>query len=164
MIDLFKNRGFLGLFLLLGLQACSDGSWFMDQRNLPEGLWSQEEELVFSLPVSDTIAKNNLFLILRNNNDYPFSNIFIETRMDFPDGRNIIDTLEYQMADAHGKWLGTGISEVKESVLFYKEDVEFPISGMYRLGLRPLMRDLGDVEGRQELPGIISVGLKIEEQ
>jgi gliding motility-associated lipoprotein GldH len=164
MNSIVKNTWIYLLFLGLGLQACSDDAWFIKQNNLAEGAWSQEKELVFSIPVNDSISKNDVFIILRNNNEYPYSNIYIETRMDFPDGKNIIDTLEYQMADARGNWLGTGISEVKESVLFYKEGVEFPVTGMYRLGLKPLMRDLGSVEGRKELPGIISVGLKIESQ
>ncbi|PIE99071.1 MAG: gliding motility lipoprotein GldH, partial [Polaribacter sp.] len=61
----------------------------------------------FDFVVNDTLAKQNLFINLRNNNDYEFSNLFIITKLSFPSGEKIIDTLEYEMTDNSGRFLGS---------------------------------------------------------
>ena len=82
--------------------------------------------------------------------------------MNFPDGQIIIDTLEYNMTDVTGKFLGKGITDVKENKLFYKENITFPRKGNYTLKIRQAMRKNGNVDGIEELEGISHVGFRIE--
>ena len=108
------------------------------------------------------INKHNLFVNLRNNNAYEFSNLFLITKLDFPDGQKIIDTLEYDMADLTGKFLGAGFSEIKENKLFYKENISFPINGDYSIGITQAMRKSNEIDGLQNLEGVTEVGFRIE--
>jgi gliding motility-associated lipoprotein GldH len=82
--------------------------------------------------------------------------------MQFPNGEQVIDTLEYDMADAHGQFLGEGITEIKESKLFYKEGIRFPVSGNYSLEVFQAMRKNGEIEGVAKLSGNSDVGFRIE--
>ena len=109
--------------------------------------WELNKEFNFSFQVKDTLTRNNLFVTIRNNNDYPFSNLFLITKLRFPDGKKVVDTLEYEMADSSGRFLGKGLSEIKESKLFYKENVIFPISGEYAVSVSQAMRKSGEVKG-----------------
>ncbi len=154
------------LFLILvvaGLISCnSNDTVYQSYRTLENGAWGSDNAVEFDFPITDTISKNNLFLNLRNNNNYGYSNLYIITNLDFPDGRKIVDTLQYRMTDNEGNFLGSGFSEIKENKLFYKEEKVFPVSGMYRLSVRQAMRKNGAIDQIKELKGITDVGLKIE--
>ena len=66
------------------------------------------------------------------------------------------------MADPSGKFLGTGIGITKASKLFYKENVQFPVSGVYCLELFHAMRENAAVNGIENLGGIENIGFRIE--
>ena len=63
-------------------------------------------------------SPTNLFLYLRNNDEYPFANIHLITTLENPIGEKLIDTLSYTMATPDGEWLGKGLL-VHESCLLY---------------------------------------------
>src|SRR5690606_24464487 len=116
--------------------------------------------LQFTAP--DTVNTYNLFINLRNNSDYQFSNLFLITQMNFPNGKVISDTLEYQMATPSGEWLGTGFGDLKENKLWYKESIRFSEAGEYVIDIQHAMRQSGETEGIGELEGITDVGFRIE--
>ena len=66
------------------------------------------------------------------------------------------------MTDEKGRFLGSGMSEIKENKLFYKEAKVFSESGNYTLTIRQAMRKNGSVAGIEELKGLTDVGLRIE--
>ncbi len=128
-----------------------------------DGHWGASEVVEFKLPEIDSIKKYNLFINLRNTNDYQFNNIFLIVSMNFPHGKTVTDTLEYRMAHPDGSWMGQGIGTVKENKLWYKEGVAFSEKGNYTLDITQAMRNNGDVEGVTKLEGISDVGFSIEE-
>ena len=158
-----RNKAFVPFLVAFFLFASCDSNGVFDQyTSLSGNVWSLDEPVEFEFQINDTITRNNLFINIRNNNDYGFSNLFLITHLNFPDGKKVVDTLEYEMADKNGKFLGYGISEKKESKLFYKEESIFPTSGNYKLSIQQAMRRNGSVDGIQELKGITDVGLRIE--
>ena len=100
--------------------------------------------------------------MVRNNENYKFSNLFVIASVRFPNGRIISDTLEYAMAKPNGEWLGKGFTDVKESKLWYKEKLVFPGSGTYEFSIVQAMRKNGEAAGITQLEGITDVGIKIE--
>lgn len=159
-----KNNSIATVFLLLliTLVSCDAKRVYDEYKSIPKGSWVQNTKIDFNFTVKDTISKRNLFFNLRNNNDYPFSNLFLIANINFPDGTQITDTLEYDMADKTGKFLGTGFSEIKENKLFYKENITFPSTGDYVVSVYQAMRKNGEVKGVQSLDGITDVGFRIE--
>ena len=150
---------FLAIFMLI---SCDSKREYDEYISLSGNSWNKENTLAFTFTINDSINKKNLFINLRNNKDYGYSNLFLITQMDFPDGEVIIDTLEYDMADLTGKFLGTGFTDIKENKLYYKENITFPKAGEYTFKVRQAMRKNGEVEGIEELEGITQVGFRIE--
>ena len=111
------------VFLLF---SCDKKRVFDDYKSVGNS-WDKDSLVSFDLPKLDPKKEYNLFLNLRDNNDYPFNNIFLIVSMSYPDGVTKVDTLEYQMADAEGNLLGDGFSDVKESKLIFKERVKFKV-------------------------------------
>lgn len=147
---------FLGVFLI----SCQRNVRFEQYVSLASG-WHKNAPVQFRYKVTDTISKHNLFLFLRNDEKYPYQNIFLITKMEFPDYKVIVDTLEYEMATPSGQWLGTGFS-VKESKLYYKTEVKFPKKGTYIFSVEQADRSVGNVRGVENLQGITEVGFSVE--
>ncbi len=150
------------LIALFSIISCDDKRVFDEYKSVKNGSWDKDNKISFNFTVNDTLVKRNLFINLRNNNDYEFSNLFIITKLDFPSGEKIIDTLEYEMTDNSGRFLGTGFTDIKENKLFYKENIVFPKKGNYKISIEQAMRKNGMVEGIKTLKGITEVGFRIE--
>lgn len=148
------------LFFLL--ESCSDQMIYSEYSHIQNGKWLHGDTLRFKIPIIDTLHPNHLYINLRNSDEYPFSNLFLITAMQNPKGDVEIDTLEYKMAEADGTWLGTGLGALKESKLWYKENIVFPSSGVYQLKVIHAVRKNGEVDGVSALIGITDVGLQIE--
>lgn len=149
------------LACVLVVTSCDKKRVFDRYESLPNG-WPKDSVVNFNFTAPDTIRPYNLFINLRNNADYNYSNLFLVTNMVFPNGKVISDTLEYRMAEPSGEWLGTGFGEVKENKLWYKENVRFSEEGEYQMEIQHAMRKGGDTEGIQDLEGITEVGFRIE--
>ncbi|WP_296143564.1 gliding motility lipoprotein GldH [uncultured Flavobacterium sp.] len=155
------KNSFLILFLAILLVSC-DKKRVFDQYKTVGDAWQKDSIASFTYNNQDTTQRYDLFLNLRSNNDYPFNNIFLIVSMEAPGGMTKVDTLQYQMAEADGKLMGEGFSDVKESKLFYKEKYKFSAIGDYKIGIQQAVRQSGKVAGEKELKGITEVGFRIE--
>ncbi|MBQ0735902.1 gliding motility lipoprotein GldH [Aquimarina celericrescens] len=156
------NRRFVILFFTLIAIISCDKKQVFDEYKTVSDAWEIEEEINFTLPELDTLKTYNLFINVRNNNSYRYSNLFLISEMKFPNGKVITDTLEYDMAAPNGEWLGTGFSDLKENKLWYKENVSFAEQGSYTIKLQHAMRKNGEVDGIYSLEGITDIGFRIE--
>ena len=157
-----KNRIFTFLIVLSFLVSCNDQIVFAKYKSLPNATWEANKSISFEFEVEDTILPKNLFINIRNNKKYPFSNMYVITTLSFPNGNKIVDTLQYQMADKVGKFLGKGFTDIKENKLFYKEEKVFPASGKYLFSIHHAMRKNGEVNIIPFLEGVQDVGFSIE--
>ena len=158
-----KNSLFLIIILLFFfMNSCDDVSEFNEYKTIENSSWETNKKIVFQFDVKDTISPKNLFINIRNNNDYKYSNLYIITELNFPNETKIIDTLQYEMTDNLGKFLGEGFTEIKDNKLFYKEDKVFPIAGNYTVSVRQAMRKNGEINPMLFLEGISEVGFSIE--
>ena len=103
-----------------------------------------------------------MYVTLRNNKDYEFSNLFLIVGIKFPNNYQIVDTLEYEMTTPEGRFLGNGMTDVKENKLEYKTNVTFSLMGDYDISVQQAMRRTRDIDGLNALNGITDVGLQIE--
>jgi gliding motility-associated lipoprotein GldH len=157
-----KSKFSIFLLVLILMFSCDDIIEFNQYKTLENSFWKSGEKIEFAFEVKDTILPKNLYINIRNNNDYEFSNLYIITELKFPNNTLVIDTLHYEMADISGMFLGNGFSEIKENKLFYKEHKVFPVSGKYVLNIRHAMRKNGEVNAIENLNGIQDVGFSIE--
>jgi gliding motility-associated lipoprotein GldH len=149
------------MVLLAGI-SCTEHLVYADYQATDNGKWHRGQAMEFRFSQLDSTRAYNMFITLRSDGQYPYSNLFLIAEMTGPDGASRRDTLEYLMADAEGKWLGTGYGSVKENKLWYRENIVFPDSGVYTVTVSHAMRKNGSVEGIDQLPGVLDVGLQIE--
>ena len=64
------------LFLLPLLMAgCTDNVVFQADTEVPSGIWERNWKPTFSFEIADTNSQGDIYLEIRHNGDYPFSNI-----------------------------------------------------------------------------------------
>lgn len=163
-ISLLRNKNVVFLIMFLGIISCSNNIEYTKYKSLSNASWEANKSISFEFEIEDTISPKDLFINIRNNKDYPFSNLYVITSLNFPNGNKIIDTLQYEMADKSGKYLGKGFTEIKENKLFYKEEKVFPVSGKYVFNIHHAMRKTGEVNTIPFLEGIQDVGFSVEKR
>ena len=151
------------LFILIVLLAIScDKKRVFDEYKSVGKTWHKDIIVTFELPKLDPKKNFNLYVNVRDNDDYPFNNLFLIVSLEQPNRKIKVDTLEYQMTNPDGTLLGDGFSDIKESKLFYKDKVNFTQKGIYKVHIQQATRQTGKIEGVTALPGITDVGFRIE--
>ncbi|NHN26944.1 gliding motility lipoprotein GldH [Flavobacterium jejuense] len=158
-----KRSKVVWLFLVVIILFIScDEERVFDEYKALNGKWKKEDVIRFTFDQNDTINPYNLFLSIRNNNEYPFNNLFVTVTLKQPDSLVKIDTLEYAMANPDGSLMGEGFSDIKESKLWYQENFVFKQKGNYTIEIQQALRETGSVLGVEELNGVTDVGFRIE--
>ena len=155
------NFFWVGLLALTGLISCNETFVVYQYKATNQGFWDKNNIIEFTFTNNDTVQHHDMFINVRNDGTFPYSNLFLIAELNFPSGETVKDTLEYEMALPDGQWLGTGHGSIKENKLWDKEDIVFPNSGVYTLRISHAMRKNGDVDGINNLPGITDVGFEI---
>lgn len=156
-------RNFLVLIITIAtLISCDTNHVLDDYETLPK-VWKKGDSISFAFKSPDTLKTYDVFLNLRNNNDYEFSNLFLIVGLKTPSNNKTIDTLEYQMTAPNGEWLGSGFSEIKENKLWYKDAIQFKEDGNYTLTIEHAIRKNGNINGVEQLKGITEIGYRLEE-
>ncbi|WP_338646661.1 gliding motility lipoprotein GldH [Flavobacterium sp. KS-LB2] len=155
-----KNSALLLLVVIL-FSSCDKKRVFDEYKSVGNA-WHKDSIVTFNLPELDSTKRYNLFINVRDNNNYQYNNLFLIVAMELPNGFTKVDTLEYQMADPDGTLLGNGFSDIKESKLFYKENVRF--KSKYKVSIKHAVRENGKVPGVTALDGITEVGFRIEKK
>ena len=119
------------LFVFLVFSACDSNRVYDEYKTLPNQ-WNKDSIITFNVNPPDSTYAYNVFVNLRNTNEYKYSNLFLIVSTKFPNGKVITDTLEYRMTNPNGEFLGTGFSDIKENKLWYKEDIVFREFGEYK--------------------------------
>jgi gliding motility-associated lipoprotein GldH len=144
--------GLIGLALLL--QSCDDKLVFEENRAIPESMWAADEPMLFEFDITDTVRLHDFFINLRNGEEYPYSNLFLFVEMEFPNGKKAVDTLDCPLADASGRWYGSGLGRLFDQRVLYRSRVRFPLVGHYRVDIYQAMRE-------KELKGIHDIGFRV---
>lgn len=149
------NKICAALFILISLMSCTSDEGEIQMKPINNS-WKAKEEQKFQLKINDAQNPKNIIFVVRNNNDYPYSNIrFIVNFTSFKTKKTQTDTLNYILARPNGEWMGTGFGSTKEILFQYKADYKFPENGSYEIGVIQGMR-------KDPLIGIEDIGIKIQ--
>lgn len=117
---------------------CDSPHYYQEQIST-QNKWDKDQALSFDVEVKDS-GNYDFYLLSRNNNEYPYSNLYLFTQMITPTGEIYSDTLQYYLAFQDGEWVGTGNS-LKELYLLYRENVSLKDTGVYKLSVWHGMRE-----------------------
>jgi gliding motility-associated lipoprotein GldH len=140
--------------LALILASCDSGTLYDDNKRLPDNVWQADKILRFEVELKDTVNICKFYLNVRHTTSYRYSNLFLFINTTFPDGKEARDTVECILADPSGKWLGKGISNIRDNQVLLRRGIRFPQQGTYIFEFEQAMREA-------ELDGIMDIGLRI---
>jgi gliding motility-associated lipoprotein GldH len=137
------------------LFSCNQKDLFL--RNVPvdDGIWPAGRFYRFEVPVTDTTGIYSIYVQVRNDGRYEYSNLWLFIRTNSPTGASLKDTLECRLADEQGRWQGRGSGGRYSLEIPLRYRVKFPQPGTYIFEIDHGMRDI-------ELKHITDLGLRIE--
>ena len=141
------------ILIIWGTVSCSHKEVFFKYRSFASAGWNREDTAVFNVKIEDNSQPYRVTIELRNDNNYPFSNIWLFVDYKTPDGNSRLDTVGYDLADVYGKWKGRGLGLFNLSIP-YEDTILFPDTGTYIYSISQGMRD-------NPLKGISDIGLKV---
>ena len=147
----------VNLIILVFLSvACSrEDITYTSSHKIDQAGWHQDSVVRFMVPVEDTLSSYKVVVSLRTNNTYPYQNLYLFRESSSDRGREMADTAEYPLADATGRWLGTGVGDLKtHDFVVRNQPLRFRKTGMYAFSFTQGMRDT-------LLPGIEDIVLTL---
>lgn len=134
--------------------SCNKDAIYMKSVALPGNIWSYKSPLKFDIPVADSVNMYNIFINIRNESEYPFSNLYLFIDITSPKNITERDTMECILATPEGRWLGHGLGDIWDNKILFKR-VHFPNKGNYTFTLTQAMRV-------DSLPMIMNAGISVE--
>jgi gliding motility-associated lipoprotein GldH len=141
--------------VVLALVSCNRNIVYSEYRKFKDYEWYAKDKAVFDVEIKDTQSLNNISLMVRHADSYPFNNIFLFVTTRYPDGKVLTDTMEVVLANHKGEWQGSGVGDIFDFKVPVKKNVRFTQAGMYQFSFEQGMRT-------DPLPLIMDFGLEIE--
>ncbi len=127
-------------------------------QEIPGHQWSYQYKPVFDVTVKpeDTAFLYNIYVNIRHQDAYPYSNIWVMVNTQFPgDTTQHPRRVELPLADVSGKWLGSGLDDIYEHRIPIQENAILNKPGTYHFTFEQNMR-------QNPLPYVMNVGLRVE--
>jgi len=138
------------------LFSCKNGVIYEKNLEIEEGIWDMNNILEF-VPKIDSINKPyDIFINIRHSDYYPSQNLWLFIETISPNNLTQVDTFECVLAEIDGKWLGSGMGDIWDIEIPYKQNIAFPVSGEYKIKIQQGTRS-------EKLPLIMEIGVKIKE-
>lgn len=134
--------------------SCNKGVIFQKYISIPDNNWVANKPVTFTVPVDDTVSPYNIYINIRQANDYDFSNIYMFIDITAPNNQTERDTINCLLADNSGRWLGSGLGDIWDNKIWFKRNARFH-KGEYKFTYTQAMR----VDTLQQ---IMDVGLRVE--
>ncbi len=150
-----KFTPILVILSVLFLSSCDQGRVYEKNIKVPDGIWTQENIVRFEVMIDDTSSSHNLYVNVRNTSFYETSNLYIFITTIAPNGNSVKDKFEIILADDRGRWLGSGLGDIWDLQLLYKQNIRFAQKGRYVFEFQHGMRP-------DRIPFILDVGLRVE--
>lgn len=140
------------------LTACDETRYFERNVDFKKRYWLAAEQPSFEFDIQEADKKYNLFLTVRNESNYPNSNLYFTYYLTDSTGTEIQKKLvtEFLFDKKTGQPFGSsGLGDIYDHRFLLMKDYSFPNAGKYTMRYEQFMRT-------DTLRGIFSVGLRIE--
>jgi gliding motility-associated lipoprotein GldH len=137
--------------------SCDSSIVFEEYKSFENQKWNTDSIVLFNYFITDTTSKNIIKIKLRHTVEYEFQNLFLFIKAEKK------DTIEIQLANKEGRWMGKGVGDIRTVEFVYKNKEVFSKKGDFIIEIEQAMR-YGDFERIQQLKNIEAIGLSIEKQ
>lgn len=146
---------FIAILTGVLFMSCNKNVVFTKYHTFEDNDWYSKDKAVFDVEITDVNTLNNISLMVRHADSYPYSNIFLFVQTTYPDGKITNDTMEVVLSNTKGEWLGSGAGDIFDLKVPIKKNVRFPLAGKYKFSFQQAMRT-------DPLPLIMDFGFEIE--
>lgn len=127
---------------------------FSENYDLHDG-WPKDSVLTFDFEIEQAPATHQVEIVVRNNDEFAYQNLWLFVETESENGNVQRDTVQFFVADALGRWTGSGIGSIFENRFVYKPKFRFKTIGNQRISIQHALRE-------DTLFGLESVGIRIE--
>jgi gliding motility-associated lipoprotein GldH len=145
-----------GIFFL---HSCQESSVLDETKSFGEVGWASNNKILMPVEIKNDSIDYQLFVAIRQSNEYPFHNFYFATKILDTTGKTIKQGLAqaYFYNPKTGKSTGSGSGFIYSHKYLIFKELTFPKSGKYIVQLEQYMR-------KDTLTGILSVGASISPQ
>lgn len=144
------------LWAALAVISCTQGYEYNSYVSLDERGWNKDSLAVFEAQIPDSVNTYDIWFMIRNENNYPYQNLWLFVEATSPSGQMVCDTVECTLARPDGTWVGGGWGSLYTARYAYRLQTRFAQAGNYSFRIAHGMR-------HDDVIGIKSIGLCIEE-
>lgn len=150
-----KKRFWIVLLSGALLQSCDDKPITDVFYPVAGKAWAYTDIKTVEVNITDTSSLCDVYLNLRHAGNYEWQNLYLRVKVVSPSSDSSLSRVSFQLTAADGKWLGSGLGDIVEYQVPFKEGIQFKELGTYRFELEQHMRV-------NPLLGIHDVGLRVE--
>ena len=145
------------LFASYILSACTTIDLYEKSVTIPGHAWENSFRPSFEFTIKDTSSPYQLFFVMRHNEKYNYSNIYINIYVQVP-GQDTAIKIQRDLVLATNEkgWLGTGMDDIYEHRIKLTEPEVFK-AGNYKFSLEQIMRE-------NPLKNVLNAGIRIEKK
>tara|TARA_B100000963_G_scaffold169011_1_gene146831 strand:- start:724 stop:1206 length:483 start_codon:yes stop_codon:yes gene_type:complete len=151
---------FLQVLILFLLLSCDSSRLYEKNISINNTVWEISNKPSFEYKNTHTDKKVNLKINVRHSSSYQYSNLWLFVNIIDPVGELKRDTMECILAQKNGKWLGHGLTDIRDVQCQFK-NYTLSKRGTYTFVIEQAMRH-GDLAKIEKLNGIMEIGLRIE--
>lgn len=136
-----KHKIVLAAFgLLFVLSSCNRNVVYSEYKTFENADWFAKDKAVFEMDIQDVENFNNISLMLRHGDAYPYRNLFLFVTTLYPNGIEKKDTMEVILSNNKGEWQGSGAGDIFDFKVPIKRNIRFSIPGKYKFTFEQAMR------------------------
>ncbi|MFT4681202.1 MAG: gliding motility-associated lipoprotein GldH [Flavobacteriales bacterium] len=145
-------RSWVLVLMAMALSSCGPEAVYQKMSAIPNSEWIKEAAFSHEVDMTDETGLIDMNLEIRHVGNYPYSNLFVFLRSEFPDGKVRVDTIECLLARPTGEWYGSGLGDLYSLSIPFRKNVQFNQKGVYKMELSHGMR-------QDTLEGIADIGI-----
>lgn len=136
---------------ILFMLSCGSDVIYERNYDFESGTWSYGNPAQFDFSIDNNASRYDLQLDINHSTDYPFENLYLKIKTEFPDNTSVSDTLSIEMVNKAGAWIGKCSGENCLLKVILQEHTKFKDIGDHTLSFEQFTR-------REQLDGINSMG------
>ena len=125
--------GLIGILAILF--SCNKKVVFEEYKMIQKQQWHTDSLVIFNYIIEDTIIPHKVVLKIRHGVEYEYQNLFL-----FIQSQEEKDTIEIIIADKRGKWIGTGVGDLREIEINLENKKIYPNKQKQKMIIEQAMR------------------------
>ena len=142
--------------LILTTASCTDPHFFFEKGELPSDGWRFADTLSYNFMIEDTTDRYDIQLYIDHSPEYNYQNLYLQIFTQFPDGKQLDQTLSVDLADNKGGWYGDCSGSTCNLQVVLQQNAIFNQIGSHTLKITQYMR-------HEPIEGVDAVSLVLDQ-